>query len=148
VPSPEPVAAAATLRCGGAIVTDRSAGDDLGTVKGVVALPVAGVAGVLEANPARPGSPGDLFAKRGLVVRAGRTFDLVVPPAERGRLALGWGGPGKRTWRLHVSCPRRAGDPWLAFPGGYYVPHRACVSFIVHTEGARERVRIGVGTAC
>lgn len=143
----DPVAAETTLNCSDQIVTDRPA-DNLHTVKGVVALPVASTAGTLRANPVRPQSQAELFAKQGLVVRAGRTFDLVVPPEERNRLAMGWGSSGHKTWRLHVSCPHTTTAGWLAFPGGYYVPRRACVSLIVRTASTQERVRIGVGAAC
>ncbi|MFG2480230.1 hypothetical protein [Streptomyces fagopyri] len=131
----------------GAIVTDRTAGN-LGTVKDAVALPLAGLDGVLETHPAHLQSRAGLFAKQGLTVRAGRTFDLVVPPEERNRLAIGWGGSGTKIWRLHVSCPRRTDGTWLAFPGGYYVPRRACVTLIVRAKGTEQRVQIGVGAAC
>ena len=96
------------------------------------------------------------FAKDGLQIRAGTSFDLVVPPEWRGRLSLGWGNPAQRTTHLKVrgcrwtSSPSQGSPPgaWLAFAGGYWVPRAACVTVLVRAGQRQRRVRIGIGIAC
>lgn len=150
-PTPSPsgppaVARSSTLLCADHIATPKTPASDLQVIQGAVALPTAASAGPLQAS-----SSGDrgswLFAKRGLLVRTGRSFDLVVPHKERHRLALAWGKPGKPTWRLHVSCPHPYAK-WLAFPGGYLVPSRRCASLIIRAADHQDRVDIGVGARC
>lgn len=113
-----------------------------------VALPTGRA---LQANRSRDSDPaGRLFAKSGLFVRPGASFDLVVPDEWRGRVTLGWGG--KQGGHLRVPACRPTGtiDPpvWLAYAGGYWVPEPACVSVVVRTGQAEETVRIGVGASC
>lgn len=135
------------LDCGHLTGTDAPA-NDLETVMDVAALPADGTAGTLQANPTGPeDSPIRFFAKRGLVVRAGTSFDLVVPPDERERLAISWGNADVPTWQLHVSCPHPSAT-WLSFPGGYFLPEPGCVSLVVRTADDEERVRVGAGAPC
>jgi hypothetical protein len=91
-----------------------------------------------------------LYAKTGLVIRAGTTFDLVVPDEAKEMVSLGWGnGPITPSWRVTVACPSRATpDQWLAYPGGYWVPRPACVPLIVRAGGKEKRVHVGLGTPC
>lgn len=128
---------------------------ELKTVAGVVGLPAADTFGPVEANPnpSRHQSQTRLYAKQPLTVRAGQTFDLFVPPKERGQLAIGWGNsPTTYTWRLHVSCQHSQKAwphaKWLAFAGGYFVSKRRCATLIVRYEGHDDPVRIGVGATC
>ena len=117
-----------------------------------VALPTARA---LQAN--RTGDPGGrLFAKDGLLIRRGASFDLIVPDEWRGRLTINWGSPGKATHHLRVPGCRPTGtvnpvneqDPWLAYAGGYTVSRPACVSLVVKAGQSEQTVRIGVGAAC
>lgn len=141
---PEVSGGLSTLECADQI----GAGDppaSLTQVAGVVALPVSPRFGPLRADPTGEGRR-RFFAKQGLVVRTGRSFELIVPREERQHLAVGWGSPADPTWRLHVSCHGHA--TWLSFAGGYFVPQKRCASLIVRTAGHQERVRIGVGARC
>lgn len=151
-PSPAPpagplgsVGATATLNCAQHIDTHPPA-EDLQVIDGAVALPTPRTFGPLQAGPDGSDDPWFRnYAKQGLVVRTGRTVDLIVPPEGRRRLALSWGnGPARLTWHLHVSC-RDPNARWFAFAGGYYVPRPACVSLIVRTGGRQTRVHIAVG---
>jgi hypothetical protein len=94
-----------------------------------------------ESDPARR-----LFAKTGLFVRRGASFDLVVPDEWRGRLTLGWGG--KKGAHLRVPKCQAVGQLWLVYAGGYWVPEPACVSVVVRAGQAEQMVRIGVGASC
>jgi len=109
----------------------------------------------LQAN--RSGDPGArLFAKDGLLIRRGASFDLIVPEDWRGRLTINWGSPGKATHHLRVpGCrptgtinPVREQDAWLVYAGGYTVSEPACVSLVVKAGQSEQTVRIGVGAAC
>ena len=115
-----------------------------------VALPVR----ALQAPPPseRAGPNAWFFAKDGLVVRSGTTFELVVPEGWRGRFALSWGqAPLTHHLRVEPCGPKRPQSfigNWQAFAGGYYVPEPACVPLIVRTPKKDYRVKVGVGVAC
>jgi len=117
-----------------------------------VALPTGRA---LQAN--RTGDPGArLFAKDGLYIRRGASFDLIVPHDSRDRLSINWGFPGDATHHLRVpGCrptrtvnPIRDEDAWLVYAGGYTVPEPACVSLVVKAGQTEQTVRVGVGAAC
>lgn len=155
-PSDEPTAGiteSSTLKC----ADQMSAGppERLKVIAGVAALPEAATFGPLEANadPAGDDPQTRLFAKQPILIRAGQTFDLIVPPEERDHLAIGWGNnPMDLTWQLHVDCQHAqkpwANAKWLGFAGGYFVPQRKCVSLIVRSDGQDHRVKIGAGARC
>lgn len=142
---PNGSARTSTLECADHIGTGDPAAD-LTEVAGVVALPVASRFGPLQVGPTGEGHM-KLFAKQGLAVKTGRSFELIVPREERKRLAIGWGSPANPSWRLRVSC-RRGQAAWLSFAGGYFVPRQRCASLIVRVDGHQERVRIAVGARC
>jgi hypothetical protein len=121
----------------------------LRVVLGVVALPVSPVVPALgtslsgDANGALR-----LFAKTGLIIRPGTAFELIVPAQFANRLSIGWGSPGTPSRRVVVnSCPNPGGG-WLAYAGGYWIDHPACVPVIVRAGNKQQEVRIGVGTPC
>ena len=92
-----------------------------------------------------------LFAKEGLVVRAGARFEVSVPPRLRDRVSIGWGNAGEGHVGSTISVPgcRGAhGEKWLAFAGGYWVRSTICAPLIVDAHGLRRRVWIGIGEAC
>ena len=90
-----------------------------------------------------------LFAKDGLVIRAGARFELIVSDSDRSRLRIGW-GCARPTTRLEVSRCQTTdpSKPWLAYAGGYFVSEPGCVSVVVKAANQTRRVRIGVGAAC
>jgi hypothetical protein len=109
----------------------------------------------LQAN--RTGNPGArLFAKDGLFIRRGASFDLIVPDDWHNRLMINWGSPGKPTHHLRVPGCRPTGtinpvneqDAWLVYAGGYTVSEPACVPLLVKAGQTEQTVRIGVGAAC
>jgi hypothetical protein len=148
--STSPPAAESVLSCGNYIDTHAPTAPLL-VVLGVVALPVSPASPALGTALTGDGNgPKRLFAKTGLVFKAGTTFELVVPAEFSDRLSIGWGGaPSAPSRRLIVSnCANRGGAGWLAYPGGYWVDHPACVSLIVKAGSKQQQVHIGVGTAC
>jgi hypothetical protein len=72
-----------------------------------------------------------------------------VPPAWVGRLAVEWGNTTRRALAHHLvvgPCP--GDDPWIAFPGGFYVSQPACVELIVRVANIDHEVSVGVGAPC
>ena len=140
--------AASVLDCGGA---DVVAGvDQLQVVLGVVALPISPRYPALGTARSGDGNgPLRLFAKTGLVIRPGTRFELIVPARFTSRLRIGWGKPGTPSQRVVVDdCANTGGRRWLAYAGGYWIDHPACVSIIVSVGGKQQQVHIGIGTAC
>jgi len=141
------------LACHESIGRSRPGASGLRVVLGVVALPIAPRYGALQT--ARTGMHGRLrlFAKTGLLIKPGATFELVVPAALRRRMALGWGNAdeGAPSGRMIVGgCGRgeTTGAKWLAYAGGYYVSRPACLPLVVVAARRRRTVRIGVGAPC
>lgn len=125
----------------------------LSVVQGVVALPASGhMRWALQTTLTGSRDPAArLFAKQGLVVRAGARFELIVPTRLRGRLSIGWGNAGQghvgSTIRV-PGCLGGHGERWLDFAGGYWVHSTICAPLIVDAGGVRRRVWIGIGTPC
>jgi len=122
----------------------------LQVVLGVVALPVSPGYPALGTSLSGDGNgPLRLFAKTGLVIRPGTRFELIVPARFTSRLRIGWGKPGTPSQRVVVDdCANTGGRRWLAYAGGYWIDHPACVSIIVSVGGKQQQVHIGIGTAC
>jgi hypothetical protein len=123
------------------------------TVLDVVALPASPrLRRALQTARTGSRNPEDrLFAKWGLLVRAGARFQLIVPPGLRGRLSIGWGNANEGHVGSAISVPGCHGSKsqkWLAFAGGYWVNKPLCGALIVRTRGIQRRVQIGVGRAC
>jgi hypothetical protein len=136
--------AQSTLRCTDAQPL-RSA-RTLQVVLGVVAL---------AASPAYPalqtehtgGSP-RLFAKTGLFARPGARFTVSVPTRLAHRLHIGWGPLTSLSREVVVpACPGRPHD-WLAYPGGYWIDHPACVAVIVRANSRTRSIHVGLGIPC
>jgi hypothetical protein len=136
------------LACGNYIDGNASVAP-LQVVLGVVALPVSPVVPALGASLSGDTSGAlRLFAKTGLVIRPATAFELIVPAQFANRLSIGWGSPGTPSHRVVVnSCPNPGGG-WLAYAGGYWIDHPACVPVIVRAGNKQQEVRIGVGTPC
>ncbi|MBL7258294.1 hypothetical protein [Paractinoplanes lichenicola] len=118
----------------------RPPDDDFRLILDAVALPTA----QLQASDS--GEPGRLFAKTGLLVRAGTAVELTVDPSARG-VTIGWGSPGPEGTTIRVpACPNVNG--WLAFAGGYHVPQPMCVPLIVRANGSEQRAEVRVGADC
>ncbi|MEA2636581.1 MAG: hypothetical protein QOH92_3348 [Chloroflexota bacterium] len=155
--SPAPSDAMAVLPCQDVIASAAAPPSESSVILDAVALPTGRA---LQANKSNDSDPSaKLFAKDGLLIRRGASFDLLVPEQWRGRLLVGWGSPGKPTTHLRVSGCRPTqrmpsssrwdlNDDWLVYPGGYSVSQAACVSVLVRAGQSEQTVRIGVGASC
>ena len=146
-----PAGSGRTLPCDEAI-GNQSPPKSMRVVLGVVALPASpGLRHALQTSrTGAPGSGSRLFAKWGLWVRSDTRFELIVPPALRGQLSIGWGNAGEGHVGSIVVDPRcRAPHHrWINFAGGYWTTRPRCATLIVAANGERRRVRIGIGKAC
>lgn len=146
--APTPAAASA-LRCADAIGT-QARPRPATTVLGVVELPISPETPAL--GTARTGNgagPLRLFAKTGLVIKPGARFQLIVPAQFADRLSIGWGNPAVPSHRVTVhSCGINPDGQWLAYAGGYWIDHPACVPIIVQVGDQQRTVHVGLGTAC
>ena len=143
----KPAATPATVGSGPAVSCAHDIGgtppdaDAYELVLDAVALP----AGTLD--PQQSGEPGWLFAKQGLVVRAGIAVEITIAPPAGTRARIGWGSPGPEGTTLQVpACP--SGSGWLAFAGGYTVRDPMCVPLIIRTSGQQQRADVRVGAGC
>jgi hypothetical protein len=118
-------------------------------VLGVVALPASPRYPALQTSLTGDGTGAlRLFAKTGLVIKPGTTFELIVPARFANRLSIGWGSPGTPSLRVAVNNCSNPGGGWLAYAGGYWIDHPACVPIIVRAGGKQQEVHIGLGTPC
>lgn len=142
---------ARTLPCGEA-VGGQAPTRDVPVILGVVALPAAPpTRRALQTALTGSGTPAmRLFAKWGLVIRAGSRFRLIVPGPVRGRLRIGWGNAGENHegTTITVDGCRATGARWIDFAGGYWVARTMCAPLIVEANGRRQQVHIGIGQAC
>ena len=122
----------------------------LQVVLGVVALPTSPQNPALGTSLTGQTGPQRLFAKTGLLIKPGATFDIVVPTQYADHVRIGWGnGPIAPTTRFAVAdCANPGGTEWLAYPGGYWIDHPACVPLIVMADGKQQQVHVGLGTNC
>ncbi|MCG5455304.1 hypothetical protein PSH03_006376 [Micromonospora sp. PSH03] len=119
----------------------RSVGED-------VAVPTTPVLSAEDSGEADPAAR--LFAKWGLVVRAGTVVDLRVAPGWQDKARLGWGGTGTpaSTVTVHACAPESGQGQWMAFVGGTWVAQAACVPLIVTSNGQNDSVTLGIGLPC
>ncbi|MGI5522043.1 hypothetical protein ACQEUX_13985 [Micromonospora sp. CA-259024] len=98
-----------------------------------------------EADPAAR-----LFAKWGLVVRAGAVVDIQVAPGWEDDARIGWGASHTpaTTATVRACAPTDGQAQWLAFVGGTWVARAACVPLIVRSNGREDRFHLGIGVAC
>jgi hypothetical protein len=89
-----------------------------------------------------------LFAKTGLLVRAGVVSELIVPDELVGRFAFQWSKPEPTDDLLVGPCS--ADSEWVVFPAGYRVAEVGCFEFIVRTPagGDDRSASVGVGAPC
>jgi hypothetical protein len=139
-------AAEVALDCG-SFIGGHAPPASMQVVLGVVALPTSPRYSALQTFLSGDG-PLRLFAKTGLLVKPGTTFELIVPAPFTSRLGIGWGSPATPSDRVLVDNCADPGGGWVAFAGGYWVDHPVCVPIIVRAGGKEQQVHIGVGTAC
>jgi len=139
------------LACGNYIDT-RAAVADFQIVLGVVALPTSPSHPALQTSlTGESNAPLRLFAKTGLVIKSRTSFELIVPNQIAHHFSIGWGGaPSIPTHRVVISncAPAGNGSGWLAYVGGYWIDHPACVPLIVKVGARQKQVRIGLGRPC
>jgi hypothetical protein len=136
------------LACGN-FIDGNALAAPLQVVLGVVALPVSPGYPALQTSLSGYGSGAlRLFAKTGLVIRPGITLELIVPASFADRFRIGWGTSAAPSQRVVVNNCSNPGGGWLAYAGGYWIDHPACVPIIVRAGGKQREVHIGVGTPC
>ncbi|MEV5209534.1 hypothetical protein AB0K35_18855 [Micromonospora sp. NPDC053740] len=113
-----------------------------------VAVPDAPVMSAEDSGETEPAAR--LFAKWGLIVRAGTVVDLRVAAGWQDRARLGWGGTGTRAAAVtvHACTPEGGQAQWMAFVGGTWVAQAACVPLIVTSNGQNDSVDLGIGVPC
>ena len=139
-----------TLPCGGSI-DDQPPPHDWQVVLGVVALPTSPKAAALQTGSTGEPAPAlRLFAKTGLVIKAGVTFELVAPSLHDNRVAIGWGGspsiPSRRV--VVTTCADVGGTGWLAYPGGYWLDQVGCIPLTIRSGTEEQSVALGLGAPC
>jgi hypothetical protein len=149
VDKPLPVAGAVIqLSCQTSILAEPAPPVDYQLVLPGVAMPVARV---LEAHPTGAAEPTNrLFAKWGLVVRAGTALDLQLLPGWEKRARIRWGSsdaPGVAVHAPACQAPSGTGQ-WLHFAGGTWVTEPACVPLAVQSQGHAIDVPLGIGVRC
>ena len=90
-----------TLMCADQIGWPRSPAPGSSVTFGRVALPTKKALGAVKLHPKNPRSR--YWAKQGLLVKPGTSFELVVPAAWVSRLTIQWGSPGTPTAHLWVT---------------------------------------------
>ena len=141
-------AGSAWLGCRDVIASAVEPSPDLSVVFDQVALPTRRA---LQANHSGDAdSAVRWFAKVGLFVSRGASFELIVPNEWLGHLSMAWGSTTNRTTHLAVlGCPANEAEKrWSVYAGGFYVKDPACVSLLVKSGAREESVHIGVGAAC
>jgi hypothetical protein len=121
------------------------------TALDVVALPASPDSRALQVFDSGDPTVPALFAKTGLLVRAGQAFELEVPVEGNNRVAIGWGDAltSRPSARFAVpACPDTFGTGWLAYPGGYWADRPLCLPLTVRAAGRGQQVQIGIGTPC
>lgn len=106
---------------------------------------------VLQADESgEPDPVARLFAKWGLVVRAGAVVDLRVAPEWEDRARVGWGNPAEPAVSVQVRACAADDDQsqWLAFVGGTWVTQPTCLPLTIRSQGRTAQVRLGIGVPC
>ncbi len=137
------------LDCGDYVGTEPP-GEDLQVVLGVVALPTRSVGPALGTSATGDSSLPRLFAKTGLLVKAGVDVQISVSTHRAGdRLGIGWGSGATPSQVVAIHhCVDVGHSGWLAFAGGYWLDHPACVTLRVRSAGQDQYVDIGLGAPC
>src|SRR5262245_588811 len=122
----------------------------LKVVLGVVALPTSGSGPALGTALTKDSAFPRLFAKTGLLIKEGASFRIIIPAGSGDRIGIGWGSPATPSRTVVVRHCRAVGLPsrWMAYAGGYWLDHPACVTMQIRTGGRQKVVHIGVGTPC
>jgi hypothetical protein len=96
------------------------------------------------------GSTPRLFAKTGLLVRAGVESRVELPASVASNVGIGWSGWPAQPSRTVVvpACPDLEGTGWLTFAGGYWADQPLCLPVDVRAGDRQQRVEIGIGTPC
>ena len=137
--------------CQGDLVGDlEGSGRNHQLVGGVVKLP--GAPSYPQAFGFRPATEWNLknvfFAKSGIFYRGDATFSVKVE--EPHSAWVGW-HHDKRAQpfrEIRVRGCKKTDQRWRAMPGGYFVRQPTCMTLIVTTGTATERVSVGVGKGC
>jgi hypothetical protein len=117
--------------------------EDYRVVAGAVAVPVDRILQVATSGERDPVAK--LFAKWGLLVRAGETAEISV---ESGSALVGWGSPAVPAPSVRITACREGSQAWVAFAGGTWVTEAACVPLVIRAGDVAEPARMPVGVLC
>lgn len=103
----------------------------------------------LQTSAQRDDAATRLWAKTGLWYRADRAFEIVVPDALIGQVAVGWGGspssPGPGV--ANTGCPGAQHD-WVVVAGGYWASRTMCATLVIRADSNEQHAPIGLGAPC
>ncbi|MEA2000707.1 MAG: hypothetical protein U9N84_02280 [Actinomycetota bacterium] len=138
-----------TLVCSSMIDSSLDLPSSYTDILGVVALPTSESApAALQVNRDDKAPPIERYwAKTGLVVMAGRSFELRIADDLVGSAAMGWGSPAQMVERV-VDGGCEGGSGWVAYPGGFVVDEPRCIRITVKSGNDEQTVDIGVGAPC
>jgi hypothetical protein len=147
-PPSGPSAAGTVVGCPEAIGRVDDPGETYQVVAGVAAVPAGNR--VLEPAPQTSGEgPTRLFAKWGLLVRAGATVDLSLLPGWADRARMRWGDTDAEPVTAVRVAACRDGAAWSVFAGGTWVAEADCVPIrITAATGEEATVELSIGAPC
>jgi hypothetical protein len=123
-----------------------------GPQRGILDVVGLDITSTLQAVRAEGAGPHRLFAKTGLLVRAGREGSLTVPASWATRLSIAWGNHAAEwTTGLRIPvcpAPPAASGRWLVFPGGFSLDKAACVPLQVSAGKKTITVHVSLGAHC
>jgi hypothetical protein len=91
---------------------------------------------------------GGYFAKRGLLVKRGASFEIIALNAHGVDVTTSWGGSPRSNDLKVNSCGQDGARQWMAFAGGFYVNRHACVTVLVKMGAKTRRLRVAAGARC
>ncbi|MCZ7475472.1 MULTISPECIES: hypothetical protein [unclassified Micromonospora] len=135
------------LRCADSIATTPEPGEGYRVVADTVAVSSTVVQPTGSSDDR---GPTRLFAKWGLLVRAGAAVEVRVAPGWEDRARIGWGPGAVPATTVQVeACPAAsASTAWSVYTGGTWVAGPACVPLVIKSPGRQVEVRLAIGAAC
>ncbi|MEV6845214.1 hypothetical protein [Actinoplanes sp. NPDC051411] len=142
-PAPLPSAPVTTPSCTPPAGAVDALPEGYRVVAGVVAVPADRILPVATSGQRDPAA--ELFAKWGLLVRAGETAEVSV---ESGPALIGWGSSVVPASSVRITACREGSQAWTAFAGGTWVTEPACVPLVIRAGDVAEEARMPIGVPC
>ena len=82
-------------------------------------------------------------------MRTGRASEIVVDADSADRMGVWWGNTGgQNPAHQLVIGPCEATQPWIVFPGGFWVTEAGCFGLTVRHDGSDEHLFVAIGAPC